>query len=83
MSHLNSSLCLFEPLETKLHYAPCLKNVSNTVKNRYKGNRLTVKRSTIFTGGRPLKYFQNQKNSESNKIFLARHHATTVVIMFM
>jgi hypothetical protein len=37
----------FELLETRLHYEPCLKKV--------KGNRLTMKRSTIFTGGRLLK----------------------------
>jgi hypothetical protein len=55
LSHLNSSLCIFELLETKLHYGSCLKSVSNTVNNRYKGNHFTMKRSTIFTGGRLLK----------------------------
>jgi hypothetical protein len=55
MPHLNSSICLFEQLETKLHYELCLKNVSTTVNNRYKGKHLAMKRSTIFTGGRPLK----------------------------
>jgi hypothetical protein len=48
-------MCTFELFETKFHYEPCLKNVSNTVNNRYKGNYLTMKRLTIFTGGRPLK----------------------------
>jgi hypothetical protein len=42
MLHLNSSLYIFELLETKLHYEPCLKNVSNNVKTRYKSN-LTMK----------------------------------------
>jgi hypothetical protein len=35
--------------------------VYDNAKNRYKGNHLTKKRSTIFTGGRPLKQYQNQK----------------------
>jgi hypothetical protein len=39
---LNCSLCIFKLLETKLHYEQCLKNVSKTAKNRYKGN-LTMK----------------------------------------
>jgi hypothetical protein len=55
LSQLNSILCIFELLETKLRYEPRLKKDSNTINNRYKGNRLTIKRSTIFTGGRPLK----------------------------
>jgi hypothetical protein len=42
MAHLDSSIRIFGLLETKLHYEPCLQNVSNTVKNRYKGN-LTMK----------------------------------------
>jgi hypothetical protein len=32
-----------ELLETKLNYELCLKNISNTVNNRYKGNHLTMK----------------------------------------
>jgi hypothetical protein len=34
-------------LEIKLHYEPCLKSVSNTVKNRYKGN-LTMKNDHFY-----------------------------------
>jgi hypothetical protein len=53
MPYLNSSVCISELLETKLRYEPCIKNVSNTIKNRYKGN-LTMKIDHFFTGGRRL-----------------------------
>jgi hypothetical protein len=68
MSLVNSSLCIFEPLKTKLRYEPRLQNVSNTVNNWYKGNHLTMKNSTIFTGGRRLNNTKI-KNSELKKTF--------------
>jgi hypothetical protein len=35
MSHLNSSLCIFKLLETKFHYAPCLKFIVNHLPEFY------------------------------------------------
>jgi hypothetical protein len=55
-----------ELLETKLNYELCLKNISNTVNNRYKGNHLTMKdRPFLLAVG--LWINTKIKNLESNK----------------
>jgi hypothetical protein len=68
MSYLNSSLCIFELLETKLHYELCLKNVSHTVKNQYNGN-LTMKIDHFYCWSAfeiiPKSKIQNQKKKIS------------------
>jgi hypothetical protein len=72
MSHFYSSLSIFELLQTKLHYEVRLKNVSNTFKNRYKGN-FTMKIDYFFTGGRRLnqcqRLAQNQIQNHKKKMW--------------
>jgi hypothetical protein len=91
MSYLNSIQCIIELLEIKLNYELCLKNVSNTVKNRYKGN-LTMKIDHFYWWSAfeimPESKIQNQiKNLARTLVhFLRRknyHHTATVVIIFM